>query len=154
MIEDNVEFCFLYLSLSLVWNYDERIKVMVVASINNFSSVKILIIKLHICTVTHSGFFLEHLVPTRPLFWISKKKLSLILFLLQFPQSTIWQILVLWYCDNRLRFQKFFSVSNVFRNDIILSISCIKIKLQNNLIIRKMLNQHSTVLWKGSWSLV
>lgn len=151
MIEDNVEFCFLYLS----WNYDERIKVMVVASINNSSSVKILIIKLHIWTVTHSGFFLDYLVPTRPLFWISKKKkLSLILFLSQFPQSTIWQILVLWYCDNILRFKKFFSVSNVFRNDKILSISCIKIKLQNNLIIRKMLNQHSTVLWKGSWSLV
>lgn len=138
MIEDNVEFCFLHLSLSLVWNYDERIKVMVVASINNFSSVKILIIKLHICTVTHSGFFLEHLVPTRPLFWISKKKkLSLILFLSQFHQSKIWQILVLWYCDNILRFKKFFSVSNVFRNDIILSISCIKIKLQNNFIIRR-----------------
>lgn len=124
MIEDNVEFCFLYLS----WNYDERIKVMVVASINNSSSVKILIIKLHICTVTHSGFSLEYLVPTRPLFLISKKKkLSLILFLSQFPQSTIWQILVLWYCDNILRFKKFFSVSNVFRNDIILSIHAFKL---------------------------
>lgn len=127
MIEDNVEFCFLYLSLSLVWNYDERTKVMVMASINNSSSVKILITKLHICTVTHSGFSLEYLVPTRPLFLISKKKLSLILFLSQFPQSTIWQILVLWYCDNILRFKKFFSVSNVFRNDIILSIHAFKL---------------------------
>lgn len=133
MIEDNVEFCFLYLSLSLVWNYDERNKVMVVASINNSSSVNILIIKLHICTVTHSGFSLEHLVPTRPLFLISKKKLSLILFLSQFPQSTIWQILVLWYCDNILRFKKFFSVSNVFRNYIILSIHAFKLNYKTTL---------------------